>query len=188
MATIIVLHFFDTTYSSFIVFSYNTRKLIELPYQAAVVENVNFSSSEYLCNLEWIQQKISGVGCAEFLNDICLVKESDAPHLQFLKSFINKNYAALNYDGCQLNLLFTHEFRKNGSQLENTSIDKSIIKGWQEFVHNVPIPWLELVNDVNIEADHNIYYDILISSSKDNDFVVSLSQKFQQICVWDVKR
>lgn len=162
--------------------------MIELPYQAAFVENIKFSLSEYLCDLRWIQQKISGVGCAGFLNDIYLVKESNTPHLDFLKGFINKNYAALNYDGCQLNLLFTHEFRKSKLQLENTSIDKSIIKNWQEFVYNIPNIWLELINDVHIEADHNIYYDILISSSKDNDFVVSLSQKFQQICVWDVKR
>lgn len=173
-----------------LTYSYNVRKFIELPYHASKVDKASFDSSDYLIDLEWIQQKISCLGCADFLRDTHLAQNAHALHLEFLRSVINQHYVALNYDGKQFTALLKNMVQNAQVDIENLAKEcPAIYAKWKESLTHVPKVWLEIKKHATAPADdRSTYYDQISSLPGDRTHVITLSQKQQQICVWDVVR
>lgn len=186
-------------------FSYNIRKYVELPFLSYKIDKLQFESSVFLTDLQWLHNKINATGCVQLLNDIYLISpptEADSKlpdHLKFLKRFLEIHFKSLNYDAQQLySLLETyikHEQAKNNQLASNP-----IVLGWLKTIEDNKILRIEKIEigekemnvndddteDISDKNDHG--YDIIMNSNLDGNFVISLSTDREEICVWNVTK
>uniref|UniRef100_A0A182X1F3 WD_REPEATS_REGION domain-containing protein n=1 Tax=Anopheles quadriannulatus TaxID=34691 RepID=A0A182X1F3_ANOQN len=184
---------------------FNYRKIVELPYHkykldSTATESAIFSTSPYLTDLVWLQDKLIATGCVHVLNDIRLVDSatSAGTHVALLKSFIETHFKALNYDGNQLySLLYpvlVAEQQRPGSPYANNTV----VQQWLNTINNSTVPFLEKLvltegaDEEEKQAVDNmpnvVGFDLIMNLSIEGYFVISLSTEREEICVWDVAK
>ena len=191
------------------IFSYNTRKFIELPYHSFKIDKKEFETSTYVTNLTWLHNKINSTGCVQLLLDIYLISppksqrasEPQSPvtsklseHLDFLLKFIQIHFKSLNYDSQQIySLISTHIKRE--SLIRSEVANDAIIQGWKKEIDEQKILRIERIetgdeDDDELESEDSDSnkngYDLLINTNRDEKFVISLSTDREEICVWNV--
>lgn len=185
--------------------SFNYRKIVELPYHkykldSTATDSAIFSTSPYLTDLVWLQDKLIATGCVHVLNDIRLVDSatSAGTHVALLKSFIETHFKALNYDGNQLySLLYpvlVAEQQRPGSPYANNTV----VQQWLKTINNSTVPFLEKLvlteggDEEEKQAVDNmpnvVGFDLIMNLSIEGYFVISLSTEREEICVWDVAK
>lgn len=188
---------------NFLIPSFNTRKIIELPYHSYKTDKKEFETSKYLTNLTWLHNKIKSTGCVQFLLDIYLTNppQPQSPssklsgHLQFLLTFIQTHFEALNYDAQQIYSLLS-TYIKHAAQLNKDNANNSIVKSWLKEIQDQNILTIEKIEFEHEEtmsgaedaAENADGYDQLINTNNKNDenFIISVHTAREEICVWDV--
>jgi hypothetical protein len=168
--------------------SFNTRKFIELPYQAYHLDSANFAASPYQTDLTWIYNKINAAGCVHLLNDINLLTNNNAldDHLLMLRTFMQQNFRALNYDTQQTYSLLSNFIKRDGTYATN-----SVVQQWQQTMNKANVTCLERIevtDDSQEKADggQTLGYDLIMNLR--GNFVVTLNTQREEICVWDVAK
>lgn len=156
--------------------------------------------------MTWLHNKINSTGCVQLLLDIYLISppksqqsESQSPiasklseHLLFLKKFLQIHFKALNYDAQQIYSLLSTYIKQESSKRREIAGD-AVIQGWRTEIVDQKILRIEKIETDGEEAEEpsdpndsnkNIY-DSLINTSKDENFVISLSTDREEICVWN---
>lgn len=187
----------------FLIPSFNTRKIIELPYHSYKTDKKEFETSKYLTNLTWLHNKIKSTGCVQFLLDIYLTNppQPQSPssklsgHLQFLLTFIQTHFEALNYDAQQIYSLLS-TYIKHAAQLNKDNANNSIVKSWLKEIQDQNILTIEKIEFEHEEtmsgaedaAENADGYDQLINTNNKNgeNFIISVHTAREEICVWDV--
>ena len=78
-------------------------------------------------------------------------------------------------------------------------LNNNVIKGWLEHLKNIPIPYLEVINDGSApvpgvelsgaeEKTNSVRYDVITNLGGKGNFVASLSVSREEICVWDASK
>lgn len=196
------------------IFSYNTRKFVELPYHSYKIDKHQFKESSFMTNLTWIHDKINATGCVQLLNDIFLIcppnhqqiQSTPTPklseHLMFLKQFLQIHFKPLNYDAQQLYSLLSTMIKQRSKMFTNIA-DNTIIQSWKNTINEEKILRIEKIDtgqdgteDEEEDKDQNEKdelnnintngHDFLINTNRDDNFVISLSTEREEICVWNV--
>lgn len=174
------------------LFSYNTKKLIELPYHAYHLNKKSFESSVYLTDLQWIYDKLNGTGCVHLLNDIDLIGNQQNAAVKLLKQFLINNHVALNYDGQQFYSTLRKYLVDDFVETDPSLRKDNVISKWLEILENIPIPCLLPINlkengEPTDSEMNKVGYDSLINLGGRGYFVASINTENEEICVWDVK-
>lgn len=195
---------FLTTFMMILIFSYNTRKFIELPYHSFKIDKKEFETSQFLINLQWLHNEIDSTNCVQILQDIHLIsppiQNSEmspnvhpklAEHLEFLIKFLQIHFKSLNYDAQQLHSLLS-TFIKIESAKRSEIASNSIIQKWKKEIEDGNLLRIERLHADNAEEDsvedgNKNGHDFLINTNQDERFVISLSTDREEICVWNIK-
>lgn len=181
--------------------SFNTRKIIELPFHSYKIDKKEFETSKYLVNLTWLHNKIKSTGCVQFLLDIYLTNpppQSQSPsstnklsgHLEFLLNFIQTRFEALNYDAQQIYSLLSTYIKREAQS--NNDIVKSWLKEIEDknilIIEKIEFESEETVSSSDDSAENADGYDQLINTNNktNENFIISVHTAREEICVWDV--
>lgn len=183
-------------------FSYNRRKLDELPYHSFKIQDVSLENSPYMYDLSWIFDKVCGSNCNQLLEDIYIYKNisNTSEFVETLRIFLETHSNILNYDGRQFYGCFynyIYDKIKKGEMTINT-MNKKILEAYR-IAENPPILSLVPINHyyeinngdvISSDSGKSIFKDVhfnLISRLPETDkFIVSISTNKEEIAVWDV--
>lgn len=176
------------------IFSYNRRKLDELPFQYYQLNLSQFAASPYLNDISWIYTKVCGSNCFEVLEDISLAKASGLEKFaEVIEEFLEENACALNYDGRQF---YAHLYSYLQSAFEQDPSLKLEVRLSEllETCKRPPVPSLIplVVQKCRDEEDGAPYakkvFTMVTRLPDTEQFVVTVSTDKEEICVWDIKR
>lgn len=176
------------------IFSYNRRKLDELPFQYCQLNLSQLAASPYLTDISWIYTKVCGSNCFEVLEDISLAKASELEKFaQVIEEFLEENACALNYDGRQF---YSHLYSYLQSAFEqDPSLQLEVrLSELLETCKRPPVPSLIplVVQKWSDEEDGAPYtkkvFTMVTRLPETEQFVVTVSTDKEEICVWDIKR
>lgn len=184
--------FYDYKYC----FSYNRRKLDELPFHYFHL-NSDLEESRYLTDISWIYDKVCGSNCYQILEDINLLSTIKHEFTQILKDFIETHASVLNYDGRQF---FSHlykylEDKVSRNELSVEHNDSNLSKMYS-ITKNPPVLSLMPLNSALMEAHEefsdNVFrektFDLIVRLPKTNQFIVTVTTNNEELCVWDIIR
>lgn len=181
-------------------FSYNRRKLDELPFQHYQLNPTTLENSTYLNDLKWIYEKVCGSNCFQLLEDIYLSTEHNTKKLQnkfieLLKDFLENSASILHYDGQQF---YAHLYSYLEQNVDINSESNPKILEVLKVTKNPPVLSLIPLSNIIIDENQDItsskplfqnkYFDQIIRLPETEKFVVSVSTNEEEICVWDIKR
>jgi hypothetical protein len=114
-------------------------------------------------------------------------------HLILLRTFLQLNFKALNYDTQQTYSLLSN-FIKAEIKQNNSYATHRVVQQWQATIESANITCLEKLELPQIggeaaevaEAGQNLGYDLIMNLR--GNFVVTLNTKREEICVWDVAK
>lgn len=168
------------------IFSYNRRRLDELPFHA-YYRGIDLYSSIYLTDISWIYDKICGSSCYQILEDINLQGVPKNEFINVLKDFIEINASILNYDGRQfyscLYKYLKEKIDKNELKLENNDTKLAQIYS----ATTVP-PVLSFFpqNPALREPTKKCIFDLVVRLPNSDQFVATVSTKNEELGVWDI--
>ncbi|KAG8234981.1 hypothetical protein J437_LFUL013861 [Ladona fulva] len=194
--------------NTFVIFSYNRRKLDELPYQVFCIEGS--IRNQFLFDKTWLFYKICGSDVYQVIEDILMEKDwADNGDLCLLKKWLEESAIALNYDGCQF---YTQAYIRLQKILEYANGDGSgdeeypFIQSLLKASLDPPVP--SLIPGIPDETDDiNKYLMSLVDSDREDDeetstekhsldflcrlppgssLVATASAALEEICVWKV--
>lgn len=182
---------------NFTTYSYNRRKLDELPYHYFQI-NSELETSPYISDLQWVYDKLCGSSSFQILEDIQLIEPVKREFTRILKEFLEKNASLLNYDGKQF---YSHLYRyleqkiKNGEAKINLSDPK--VSEVLKICRSPSVTMLIPLNGEDMEEattfsptnnSHNRIFDLILRLPNTDQFVVSVSTAKEEICVWDIRK
>lgn len=175
-------------------YSYNRRKLDELPFHYYQLHQNDFANSPYLTDLNWIYDKVCGSNCFQILEDIRLLVSSNK-FVDVLRSFLETNASVLNYDGRQFYAQLRFHLEKKIRDKEINVNDSSAISNMYNATKKPPvlsiIP-LECSYSTENQTSSTLFkekcIDLITRLDDSDQFVVSISTEKEEISVWDIKK
>lgn len=179
------------------IFSYNRRKLDELPYHYYYLHS-ELESSSYISDLHWIYDKTCGSNCFQLLEDINLIHSVKKEFTTILRDFLERNAILLNYDGRQF---YSHLYNYLDSKIKNGESDINLsdpkVSEVLRICRNPPVTMLIPLNSAEIDEKgafsppssfHNKSFDLVLRLPETDQFVVSVSTTNEEICVWNIRK
>lgn len=176
------------------IFSYNRRKLDELPFQYYQLNASQLPVSPYLTDISWIYTKVCGSNCFEVLEDIALTKASGVGKFaEVIEEFLEQNACALNYDGRQF---YSHlySFLLNVFEQDPSLKLEVRLSELLEICKRPPVPSLIplAIQKRRDQEDGATYgkkiFTMVTRLPETEQYVVTVSTDKEEICVWDIKR
>lgn len=176
-------------------FSYNRRKLDELPFQYFHLHN-EIENSRFISDISWVYDKVCGSNCYQILEDMKLQEKLSNEFSRLLNDFIEGYAYVLNYDGRQF---YSHLYnyleekkRKNEINLNGSNLNEiySIAQS-PPTLSLIPINGeTETVSSVDQPegAFNDKGYDLLTRLPDTEQFIVAVSTHREEILVWDIKK
>lgn len=177
-------------------FSYNRRRLDELPYQHYELHS-NLENSIYLSDPSWIYDKVCGSNCYQILEDINLQATISSQLTHILRDFIQTHAAILNYDGKQF---YSHMYKYLSDKINKREIsiennDSSLSRVYS-VCRDPPVLSLIAVNEADLDSAESEKcadavkdqktFDVVVRLPKTDQFIVTVSTNSKELCVWDV--
>lgn len=183
-------------------FSYNRRKLDELPYHYYHLSDKDVTNPPYIYDLSWIYDKVCGSNCFQLIEDIYMYKNvvKEKNFIELLVSFLKTHSNTLNYDGRQFYgciYSYIHE-RVLRSEISVNTMDKKILETYRTaenppVLSLVPISYYNINNDDSASSDttntifKEVNFNLITRLPETDKFIVSISTKKEDISVWNVR-
>lgn len=185
-------------------FSFNTRKLDELPYQHYHIykdDPETFAIQHYFTSLNWVYDKLAATDTSHYLEDLALVHIDPLPeHIQILKELFEAHSYALDYDYRQFYSLLRSVMEKR--EREGLEIQSKVVQEWMNTIYDPPVPTFYTENedfwkvmegkekrDLSMVEGFDIKtYDLIVRLDSRGRFVATVSTEREEICVWDVTK
>ena len=177
------------------LFSYNRRKLDELPFHYYQLKR-EIENSPYISDITWIYDKVCGSNCYQILEDINMQPSVRNELTLTLRHFIETHASVLNYDGRQF---YSHLYKYLEDKIRRKEIslesnDSTLVQVYS-LTKSPPVLSLIPLNSVQEEKESDesgpafkeSNFDLVIRLPDTDQFVVSVSTNKEEICVWDVK-
>jgi hypothetical protein len=177
-----------------LLFSYNRRKLDELPFHYYQLKG-EVENSPYIADITWIYDKVCGSNCYQILEDINLQWSVKNELTLLLRHFIETHASVLNYDGRQF---YSHLYKYLEDKIRRKEIslesNDSTLAQVYSLTKNPPVLSFIPLNSVKEQSDESgavfqeSSFDLVVRLPETDQFVVSVSTNKEEICVWDVKQ